>query len=259
MIVPRSESTVVGEGMPRATVLVTGASSGIGAAIVRRFAQDGFRVILAARRQDRLDALAAELEGEHTVLPLDVRDRSAVERALEGLEVDILINNAGLALGLEPAQSADLADWEEMIDVNIKGVLYATRAVLPGMVARERGHIINLGSVAGSYPYPGGNVYGATKAFIKQLSLNLRADLHGTHVRVTDIEPGMVETEFTLVRFKGDAERARKVYEGFEALRAEDIADLVHYAASLPPHININRLEVMPTMQSFSPFAVKRT
>lgn len=261
MFVPRSRRTVLRESMALTTVLVTGASSGIGEAIVRRFAHSGARVVLAARRRDKLDALLGELSGDHLAITLDVRDRASVERALAELpvEVDVLVNNAGLALGLEPAHAANLDDWEQMVDVNVKGLLYVTRALLPGMVARDRGHVINLGSVAASYPYPGGNVYGATKAFVKQLSLNLRADLFGTRVRVTDIEPGMVaETEFSLVRFKGDEERTRKVYEGVEPLRPGDIADLVHYAASLPPHVNINRLEVMPVMQAFSPFAVKR-
>lgn len=245
--------------MPEKTILVTGASSGIGAAIVRRFAREGARVVLAARRRDRMESLAAEVGGNLTIVPLDVRDRAEVERALEPFEVDVLVNNAGLALGLEPAHQANLDDWEEMVDVNIKGLLHVTHAVLPGMATRDRGHVINLGSVAGSYPYPGGNVYGATKAFVAQFSLNLRADLLGKNIRVTDIEPGMVETEFSLVRYKGDAERARAIYQGIHALSADDIAEVVHYCASLPAHINVNRLEVMPVMQAFSPFAVKRT
>lgn len=245
--------------MVNRAVLVTGASSGIGAAIVRRFAEDGARIILAARRRDRMEALVRELPGEHRIVTLDVRDRGEVERALSDLEVDILVNSAGLALGLEPAHEAKLDDWEEMVDVNVKGLLNVTHAILPGMAARDRGHIINLGSVAGSYPYPGGNVYGATKAFVAQFSLNLRADLLGKKVRVTDIEPGMVETDFSLVRYKGDEERARAVYRGVEVLTPTDIADVVHYCASLPAHINVNRLELMPVMQAFSPFAVKRT
>jgi 3-hydroxy acid dehydrogenase / malonic semialdehyde reductase len=258
-IVPRSQRTVVREGMVDQTILVTGASSGIGAAIVRRFARDGARVILAARRRDRMDSLLGEISGSHAVIPLDVRNRAEVERTLAGLAVDVLVNCAGLALGLEPAQEANLDDWEEMVDVNIKGLLHVTHAVLPGMVARDRGHVINLGSVAGSYPYPGGNVYGASKAFVKQFSLNLRADLLGKNIRVTDVEPGMVETEFSLVRYKGDAERASAVYRGIKVLSAADIADVVHYCASVPAHININRIELMPVMQAFSPFAVKRS
>jgi NADP-dependent 3-hydroxy acid dehydrogenase YdfG len=173
--------------------------------------------------------------------------------------VDLLINSAGLALGLEPAHRASLEDWDEMIDINIKGLVHTTRALLPGMVERNRGHIINIGSTAGSYPYPGGNVYGGTKAFVKQFSLNLRADLLGTAVRVTNLEPGMVETEFSLVRFHGDAPRARATYQGLTPLSAEDIADVAYFCATCPPHLNINRLELMPTAQAFGPLAVHRT
>jgi 3-hydroxy acid dehydrogenase / malonic semialdehyde reductase len=244
-------------------VFITGASSGFGAAIARRFAADGARVILAARRVDRLTALAADLPAPAHVVPLDVRDRAAVERAVAGLPdelaaVTVLVNNAGGAFGLEPAPEADLDDWDAMVDTNCKGVMYVTRAVLPGMVARDRGHVINLGSVAGTYPYPGGNVYGATKAFVEQLSLNLRADLAGKRVRVTNIEPGMAETEFSRVRFKGDEARARAVYQGFPPLTSEDVAEAVHWCATLPEHVNVNRLELMSVMQSFAGFSVKR-
>jgi 3-hydroxy acid dehydrogenase / malonic semialdehyde reductase len=244
-------------------VLVTGASSGFGAAIARRFAAIGARVVLAARRVDRLEALAAELAVPTLVLPLDVRDRAAVARAVAGLPaefaaVDVLVNNAGGAIGLEPAQEADLDDWDAMVDTNCKGLMYVTRAVLPGMVARDRGHVINLGSVAGTYPYPGGSVYGASKAFVEQFSLDLRADLVGKRVRVTNIEPGMAETEFSLVRFKGDEARARAVYQGFPALTAADVAEAVFWCATLPAHVNVNRLELMSVMQSFAGFAVKR-
>ena len=244
-------------------VFITGASAGIGAAIARRFAGMGARLVLAARRVDRIRALAAELGVPAHVLELDVRDRAAVERGVADLpaafaDVTVLVNNAGGALGLEPAQEAHLEDWETMVDINIKGVLYITRALLPGMVQRDRGHIINLGSVAGSYPYPGGNVYGATKAFVEQLSLNLRADLTGRRVRVTNIEPGMVETEFSLVRFKGDEEKAKAVYKGFPPLQAEDVAEAVFWCATLPEHVNINRLEMMSVMQSFAGFSIKR-
>jgi len=246
------------------TVLVTGASVGFGAAIARRFAADGARVIASARRAERLAELAAELGPGLLPLSLDVRDRAAVERAVAELpagfaEIDILVNNAGLALGLAPAAEADLAHWEEMVDTNCKGLMYCTRAVLPGMVARGRGHVINIGSVAATYPYPGGNVYGASKAFVHQFSLNLRSDLHGTGVRVTCIEPGMSGgTEFSTVRFSGDRERAASVYAGMRPLDAGDIADAVHWAASLPPHVNINTIELMAVAQSFAPFQVHR-
>ena len=244
---------------------ITGVTSGFGAACARRFAAHGWTLILCGRRQDRLDALRAELAATAPihVFPLDVRDETAVNAALAALpvefsEVDLLVNNAGLALGLEPAHRCDMDDWQRMIDTNIKGLLYCTRAILPGMVARNRGHIVNIGSVAGNYPYPGGNVYGATKAFVKQFSLNLRADLLGTRVRVTNIEPGLAESEFSLVRFKGDDSKAARIYEGTQPLRPEDIADIVYWAATCPAHININRVEVMPVNQAFAPFAISR-
>jgi 3-hydroxy acid dehydrogenase/malonic semialdehyde reductase len=246
------------------TVLVTGASAGFGVAIARRFVASGARVIVCARRADRLAALATELgAGVHT-LALDVQDRAAVERAIGALpaafaEIDVLVNNAGLARGLEPAQRAALDDWDQMIDTNCKGLVYTTRAVLPGMVARGRGHVINIGSVAGSYPYPGGNVYGATKAFVHQFSLNLRSDLHGTGVRVTCVEPGMAGgTEFSVVRFNGDEDRARAVYNGTEPLGSDDVAEAVHWAASVPAHVNVNTIELMPVVQSFAPFQIHR-
>ncbi len=244
-------------------VLITGASSGFGAAIARRFAADGARLVLAARRVDRLASLAAELSVPALVVPLDVRDRAAVERAVATLPdefaaITVLVNNAGGASGLEPAPEADIDDWDKMVDTNCKGVMYCSRAVLPGMIERGRGHIINLGSIAGTYPYPGGHVYGASKAFIDQLSLNLRADLAGKRVRVTNIEPGMAETEFSLVRFKGDEARARAVYQGFQPLTAADVAEAVHWCATLPEHVNVNRIELMSVMQSFAGFSVKR-
>jgi NADP-dependent 3-hydroxy acid dehydrogenase YdfG len=247
----------------QATVFVTGASSGFGAAIARRFAKSGARLVLAARRAERLHAVAAELGVPAHVVVLDVSDRAAVLRAVAELpaafaDVDVLVNNAGGAVGLEPAPEANLDDWDWMVDTNCKGLMYVTRAVLPGMVARDRGHIINLGSVAGTYPYPGGNVYGAAKAFVAQFSLNLRADLAGKRVRVTNIEPGMAETEFSLVRFKGDAAKAEAVYRGFPPLSAADVAEVVHFCATLPDHINVNRLELMSVMQSFAGFSVKR-
>ena len=245
-------------------VFVTGASAGFGAAIARRFIADGARVVATARRLDRLYALREELGPKLLPIELDVRDNAAVERAVAALpaefaEIDLLVNNAGLALGLQPAHKTDLADWERMVDTNIKGLMYCTRAVLPGMVARDRGHVVNLGSVAGEWPYPGGNVYGGTKAFVRQFSLNLKADLIGTQVRVSEIEPGMAESEFSLVRFGGDAEKAKAVYAGMQPLTPEDIADTVHWIVSRPAHVNINTISLMPTCQAFSPFAVKRS
>jgi 3-hydroxy acid dehydrogenase/malonic semialdehyde reductase len=247
------------------TVFISGASSGFGAAIARRFVEHGDLVIVAARRADRLEALAGAL-GADVVLPvvLDVRDRAAIQHAVDTLPprfsaVDVLVNNAGLALGLNPAPRADLSDWEQMIDTNCTGVVCLTRALLPGMVARGRGHVVNLGSVAGSYPYPGGNVYGATKAFVHQFSLNLRADLAGTGVRVSCIEPGMCDgTEFSLVRFGGDAGKAAAVYGGMQPLSADDIANVVTWIAGQPPHVNVNTVELMPTAQSFAAFHVDR-
>lgn len=245
-------------------VLVTGATAGFGLAIARRFIQEGARVIATGRRTELLEKLRVELGERLLPVTLDVTEREAVARVLGALpadfaEVDVLVNNAGLALGLEAAQSAHLDDWEVMVDTNVKGVLYCTHAVLPGMVARNRGHIINMGSVAADYPYPGGNVYGATKAFVQQFSLNLRADLLGTAVRVTDIEPGLVGgTEFSHTRFKGDAARAASVYANTQPLTPEDIADAVHWVASRPAHVNINVMSLMPVAQAFGPLAVKR-
>lgn len=242
------------------TILVTGATSGFGAACARRFAAGGWRLVLSGRRRERLESLQAELgDAVAAALVFDVRERRAVAAALQGLpEIDVLLNNAGLALGLESAWQADLDDWETMVDTNIKGVMYCTRALLPGMVARNRGHIINIGSTAGSWPYPGGHIYGATKAFVLQFSRNLRADLLGTRVRVTNLAPGMAESEFSQVRFKGDEQRAAKVYQGAEPLRPEDIAEIVFFVANLPSHVNVNALEVMPVDQAWGPLAVHR-
>src|ERR1700761_6334317 len=244
-------------------VFVTGASSGFGAAVARRFAADGARVVAAARRTGRLRDLVDGFGPLVHPVALDVRDREAVAAAVAGLPedfapVDLLVNNAGLALGLGPAQDADLDDWDQMIDTNCKGLVYCTRAILPGMVARGRGHVINLGSVGGTYPYPGGNVYGGTKAFVHQFSLTLRSDLHGTGVRVTCVEPGMADTEFSLVRFSGDQSKADNVYQGMQPLTADDVAESVHWAASLPPHVNVNVIELMATAPSFAPFQVAR-
>lgn len=248
------------------TVLITGASSGFGEASARRFAESGCKLVLAARRQARLDKLASELSEKASVhtATLDVRDRSAAFALVEKLpaefrDVSVLVNNAGLALGLEGAHAVDVDDWDVMVDTNIKGLMYMTRALLPGMVERGGGHIVNLGSVAASWPYPGGNVYGGTKAFVQQFSRNLRADLLGKNIRVTNVEPGMSETEFSLVRFDGDEEKARKVYQGMKPLSASDIAEIIFWVTSLPAHININQLEVMPTQQAWAPFAVDRS
>jgi 3-hydroxy acid dehydrogenase/malonic semialdehyde reductase len=244
---------------------VTGASSGFGAAIARRYAGAEVRVIATARRSDRLNRLIDEF-GEDLIFVsvLDVRDRGAIEQLVASLppafaEVDVLVNNAGLALGLEPAQEADLDNWEQMIETNCTGLVYVTRAVLPGMVQRRRGHVVNMGSIAATYPYPGGNVYGATKAFVHQFSLGLRADLHGTGVRVSCIEPGLVGgTEFSEVRFGGDAERAAGLYAGTEPLTPEDIAAAVEWVTSQPRHVNVNFIELMPLVQSFGALPVDR-
>jgi 3-hydroxy acid dehydrogenase/malonic semialdehyde reductase len=246
-------------------VLVTGASVGFGAATARRFARDGARVIAAGRRNEKLEELRRELGENVLPLALDVSDRAAVAAAIDSLPpafaaIDVLVNNAGLALGLEPAQQADLDDWDRMVDTNVKGLMYCTRAVLPGMVARNRGHVVNIGSTAAEFPYPGGNVYGATKAFVYQFSLNLRADLLGTAVRVTDVEPGLSGgTEFSAVRYHGDAAKAATVYAGTTPLRPEDIADAIHWVATRPAHVNVNSLQIMPVAQAFGPLAVKRT
>jgi 3-hydroxy acid dehydrogenase/malonic semialdehyde reductase len=245
-------------------ILVTGATAGFGRTIAQRFAADGAKIIAAGRREERLSALRDEL-GRDVVLPLtlDVRDRAAVAAAIESLPaewsaIDLCVNNAGLALGLAGAQEASLDDWDAMVDTNIKGLMYVTRAVLPGMVARNRGHVINIGSTAGEFPYPGGNVYGASKAFVRQFSLNLRADLWGTKVRVTEIEPGLVGgTEFSNVRF-GDDAKAAGVYAGADPLLPEDIAEAVHWVATLPPRVNINTLQMMPVGQAFGPLRIHK-
>ncbi len=249
---------------PPGTALVTGASVGIGEAITRALVADGWRVVAAARRGERLDALAAEL-GD-AVLPwvLDVGDRAAVAALPAALpaafaEVDLLVNNAGLALGREPAQRADLDDWETMVQANISGLLRCTHALLPGMVARRRGHVIHIGSVAGHLPYPGGNVYGASKAFVHQLTMGMKADLVGTGVRVTVVEPGMVAgSEFSLVRFKGDAARAQAQYAGAQAMAPVDIANAVLWVATQPAHVNVSVLQLMPVDQGPGPIVLHR-
>lgn len=248
-----------------ATILVTGATAGFGAAMVHRFVREGHRVIAAARRADRLQALHSELGDAVLPFALDVSDAAAVG-ALPGSlpagwqDVDVLINNAGLALGLDPAHKSNLADWDRMVAVNVSGLVHMTHALLPAMVARNRGHIINISSTAAIYPYPGGHVYGASKAFVTQFSLNLRADLVGTGVRVTDLEPGLVGgTEFSVKRFGGDADRAKAVYAGTVPLTADDIAEAAAWVIGLPPHMNINRMEIMPTCQAPGPLAIRRS
>jgi len=244
-------------------VAITGASGGFGSAIAKRYAALGCRLVLTGRRIDALHALRDTLDVPTHLVVFDVRDRQATEAAFASLppdfsDLDILVNNAGLALGQEPAAQASLDDWETMIDTNDKGLVTCTRLVLPGMIARRRGHIVNIGSTAGNYPYPGGNVYCASKAFVKQFSLALRADLQGTGVRVTNIEPGMVETDFSLVRFKGDSEKASRVYADTTPLTADDVAEAVVWATTLPARFNVNRMEIMPTTQAFGPLAVHR-
>ena len=244
--------------------LVTGATSGFGAALARRLLGAGARVNATGRRKDRLAALEAEAKPERLLVrPRDVRDDAEVAAALAGLpaefaEIDVLFNGAGLALGLGKAHEAKWSDWETMIATNVTGLARVTRAVLPGMVERNRGDVLTMGSVAATYPYPGGNAYGATKAFVRQFSLNLRADLVGSAIRVTAIEPGMCETEFSLVRFGGDASAAAKVYAGMRPLSADDVTDVVVSVLRLPAHINVNAIEVMPVQQAFGPFAVAR-
>ena len=244
--------------------LVTGATSGFGEAMARRLLAAGAHVIATGRRAERLAALAGELNSALLLTrELDVRDPASIDALMAGLPpafeaIDILYNNAGLALGLGKAHEADLDQWRQMIDTNITGLVQVTRAVLPGMVARNRGDVLNISSVAANYPYPGGNVYGATKAFVRQFSLNLRADLLGTRVRVTSIEPGMADTEFSVVRFKGDKTAADKVYAGVHAMSADDVALVCEGVLRLPAHINVNSLEIMPVQQAFGPFAVDR-
>jgi len=246
-------------------ILITGASSGFGEEMARKFARHGHKVIAAARRVDRLTALAAELGSAVLPIQMDVTDKASVHAALQSLpadwkQIDVLINNAGLALGTEPAHLASLDDWETMINTNTKGLVTVTRAILPDMVQRNSGLIVNIGSVAGSTPYPGGNVYGATKAFVDQFTLNLRADLVGTGVRATNIAPGLCGgTEFSNVRFKGNDAAAAKVYEGTQPLTAADIAESAYWIATLPPHMNINYIEMMPTCQGFGPLTIKRS
>jgi NADP-dependent 3-hydroxy acid dehydrogenase YdfG len=244
--------------------LVTGATSGFGEAFARRILAAGGRVIATGRRADRLQGLADELKTERLLTRvLDVREQASIDALTATLPaefqaIDILYNNAGLALGLAKAPETRLEDWETMIETNVMGLARVTRAVLPGMVARDCGDVVNISSVAATYPYPGGNVYGATKAFVRQFSLNLRADLIGTKIRVTSIEPGMAETEFSVVRFAGDAGAAAKVYQGVDAMSADDVALVCESVLKLPAHINVNTIEIMPVQQAFGPVAVDR-
>lgn len=240
-------------------VLITGASSGIGAACAQAFAESGAKLILAARRLDRLEAIAADLGEKFAcdihLVPLDVRDRAAVATAVSTLPkewtaIDILINNAGLSRGLSKLHEGEIGDWEEMIDANVKGLLYVTRSILPGMVARGRGQVINIGSIAGHQTYPNGNVYCATKAAVRALSEGMKMDLLGTPIRVTLIDPGMVETEFSDVRFHGDRSRAEKVYQGLTPLSGADVAEVIRFCADRPAHVNINEVVLMPTEQA---------
>jgi len=245
------------------TVFITGATAGFGEAAAKQCIAAGARVIISGRRTERLNALAKELADKVHAVTLDVRDNNAVVKAVASLpkefsKVDILVNNAGLALGFSPFNQQPIENLEQMVDTNIKGLMYCTHALLPGMIERNSGHIVNIGSVAGSHPYPSGNAYGGTKAFVAQFSLNLRADLLGKAIRVTNIEPGMAETEFSLVRFKGDDNKAGAVYQGIEALSADDVADAVLWCITRPAHVNVNRMEVMPTQQAFAGFAVHR-
>ncbi len=245
------------------TVFVTGATAGMGEAIARLFHRNGARIIAVGRREDRLHALVEELGERVFAIAMDVGDEDAVDRGLATIpaafsNITILINNAGYALGLGRAQEADLGDWHSMIHTNIKGVVNCTHKILPGLVARNKGHVITVGSIAGSYPYPGGNVCGGTKAFTHQFSLNLKADLLGTRVRATSFEPGMTQTEFGTVRMKGDKKTADKNYQGLTPMTADNIADIVYYIATLPEHINVNLIEIMPTQQSFAGYAFDR-
>lgn len=245
-----------------ACVMITGATGDFGAAFAARFAALGCKLVLHGRDEKKLDALAATFSVPVHTLLFDITDKQATIQSINAIPddffPDVLINNAGGALGLDKAYEADLDDWETMIAINDTALVRITNLILPGMVKRQSGHIINIGSTAGNYPYPGGHVYCAAKAFVKQFSLALRADLVGTHVRVTNVEPGQVETQFSLARFKGDAEKAKAVYAGTTSLTADDVAETVTWVATQPPHVNINRIEMMPTTQSFAGLSIER-
>ena len=243
----------------RFVVFITGATSGFGAAAARRYVAAGGKVIATGRRKERLLELQAELGAACHIAELDVRDRAAIDATIAALPapfdaINIVLANAGLALGLQPAAETDITDWETMIATNVTGLAYTVRALLPGLIARGGGHIVTLGSVAGDFHYPGASVYGATKAFVKQFALNIRSDVQGKNIRVTNIEPGLTETEFSLVRFKGDENKAAKPYEGTKAMTADDIAEAIFWTTSLPEHVNVNRLQLMATPQAWGPF-----
>ena len=248
------------------TIFITGATGGFGTALAKKFSQDGWNLILQVRSATKAQALIGALptNAKFHILTADITDRDAVKQGIAALPdefktIDVLVNNAGLALGLEPAQRCDMDDWDMMIDVNAKALAFMTHEILPDMVKRQSGHIINIGSTAGNYPYPGGNVYCASKAFVKQFSLALRADLHGTQVRVSNIEPGPAETNFSAVRFKGDDEKAQSVYANTKMLSADDVAEAIFWTVNCPPHMNINRMEIMPTVQSFAAHPIARS
>jgi 3-hydroxy acid dehydrogenase/malonic semialdehyde reductase len=246
------------------TVLITGATSGFGRACAELFVEKGWQAVITGRRKERLDELVRQLGSDQVCAScFDVRNWDEIDRAVDELPeqfstIDVLVNNAGLALGLEAAHEAHIEDWETMVDTNIKGLIYMTRKLLPSMVARDHGHVINIGSIASDNAYPGGNTYGATKAFVAQFTNNLKSDLHGTQVRVTNIEPGLAETEFSKVRFKWNEDKADAVYTDTKPLSAEDIADAVVWAADRPAHVNIQKIEIMPVCQSFGPFVIAR-
>ncbi|MBE3022895.1 MULTISPECIES: SDR family NAD(P)-dependent oxidoreductase [Campylobacter] len=245
-----------------ATAFITGATSGFGEEIARTLSREGYKIIALARRKDRLEKLASELGNTHIIVA-DVRDKEAIFEGVKNLpkefqDIEVLVNNAGLALGLDGIVEADVEDLETMVDTNIKGLLYSTKAILPIMKARKSGYVFNIGSTAGAWPYPGSHVYGASKAFVKQFSRNMRNDLRGLGIRVTEIAPGLCKTEFSEVRFKGDVERANKVYEGVAAIKPQDIAQILLNCLNMPKHVNINIVEAMATAQTWAGLHIEK-
>lgn len=245
------------------TILITGATSGFGKATAELFAANNWKLILCGRRVERLKELKAELDVPVHIAQFDISVRAEVEAFVKDLpaefaSIDVLVNNAGLALGLDTSDKTNMDHWETMVDTNITGLLYMTRQILPKMVQENNGHIVNIGSIAGSWPYKGGNVYGASKAFVAQFSRNLNCDTQGTNIRVTNIEPGLAETEFSMVRFDGDEKKANSMYEGVPALTATDIAETIFWSVMRPAHVNITSIEIMPTCQSWSPLAINK-